>query len=317
MKANFIATVAALVLTGLPVMAEEYPDHAIRVIVPHGAGGSTDIMTRLVSKPLSEQLGQGIAVVNVPGGGTSIGAQQAANAKADGYTLALTHIALLTSSAMGANPLGPESLTPIAQIGSETQIIAVPTDSEVDDLKEFMSLAASETSEQLKLGVSPGAGNHFAFLRMLRPIEENDVIFVPTGGGGPSMHELLGKHIDVGTFVVSEAIDQIQAGNIRPLAVFSKERHPDLSDVPTAAEQGYDMEIGLNYVLYGPKDIPEDRVAVLSDAVKATLDNEDFQKEMLSRSIEPAFATGEPLKTSLEETWVTIQELASGLQGSQ
>lgn len=306
------ATLAALLMP-VAATADEYPTKPIKVIVPHGAGGSTDITTRLVAGPLAENLNQAVAVVNVPGGGTAIGAQEAARSDPDGYTLAATHIALLTSSAMGANQMGPESLRPIAQVGFETQLVAVPADSSMETLEDFYGSIAVG-AEKPKLGISAGAANHFAFLRIMQPVEEREVIFVPTGGGGASLKALLGGTIDVGTFVVSEVIDQIRAGNIKALAVFGPNRHPDLPDVPTAAESGYPIEIGLHYVWYAPVDTPDEPVEILADALEATISDKDFQQVMLKRSIEPAFMRGEALETVLQERWSTIQQLAKDVQ---
>ncbi|WP_136068644.1 Bug family tripartite tricarboxylate transporter substrate binding protein [Modicisalibacter radicis] len=295
-----------------PAIAQDYPDHPIKVIVPHGAGGSTDITTRLVSEPLSEELGQGVAIANITGGGTAIGAQEVARSRPDGYTLASTHEALLTSSAMGVNTMGPDSLTPIAQLGLERQIIAVPDDSPMHDLQDFYD-AAAPGGEKPKLGVSPGAANHFAFMRILEPIDDPEVTFVPTGGGGPSMKALLTGTIDVGTFVVSEAKDQIAADNIRVLATFGPQRHKDLPDVQTSGEQGYPMDIGIHYVWYAPKDTPEARIDTLADALETVIGDEGFRQRMLDRSIEPAFARGEALQQALDERWQTMQAIAKGL----
>ncbi|WP_342595369.1 tripartite tricarboxylate transporter substrate binding protein [Salinicola lusitanus] len=300
-------------VTVSPAMADDYPDRPIKVIVPHGAGGSTDITTRLLVEPLSERLGQGLAVANVTGGGTAIGAQEAARSRADGYTLLSTHEALLTSSAMGVNTMGPDSVTPIAQVGLERQIIAVRQDSPMQNLQDFYAAAAAGGVKP-KLGVSPGAANHFAFMRILQPVADPEVTFVPTGGGGPSMKALLSGTIDVGTFVVSEARDQIEAGNIRALATFGPQRHADLPDVETSGEQGYPMDIGIHYVWYAPKGTPADRIDIVADAIEAIVGDEQFQQRMLDRSIEPDFERGEALTQDLDARWQTMQSVAEELR---
>lgn len=305
------ASITLALMTALaipPVVAQDYPDHPIKVVVPHGAGGSTDITTRLVAEPLSEELGQGLAVANITGGGTAIGAQEVARSRPDGYTLASTHEALLTSSAMGVNTMGPDSLMPIAQIGLERQIIAVHNNSPMQNLQDFYDAAAAG-GEKPKLGISPGAANHFAFMRILEPVEDPEVTLVPTGGGGPSMKALLSGTIDVGTFVVSEARDQIEAGNIRVLATFGPQRHADLPDVETSGEQGYPMDIGIHYVWYAPEGTPEERVGVIADALEALVGQENFQQRMLDRSIEPSFMRGEALQGALDERWQTMQSI--------
>ena len=302
----------ALSAPGPAAAQDGYPSEPIRLVVPHGAGGGTDVFTRLVAAPTAQNMGASIAVVNVTGGGTAIGAQEVARSEPDGHTLLSTHVALLTSSAMGANQMGPDSLDPIAQLGEEVNVVAVRADSPLTTVADFFE-AVGPGGTNPKLGISAGAGNHFAFLQMLQAVDDPQVTFVPVGGGGPSMTALLGGNIDVGTFTVSEVIDQLAAGEIRVLSVFGAERHPDLPDVPTATEEGFPVEIGLHYVWYAPAGTPPERIAVVADALEATISDEAFQEEMLSRSIEPAFLRGEALEEALDERWETIQAIAASM----
>lgn len=291
--------------------AAEYPERPIKLVVPNGAGGSTDITARLVAGVFNEKLGADLAIVNMPGGGTSIGATSVAESPADGYTLLFTHEALLTSSAMGANRLGPASLTPIAQVAKEVIVLAVRKDSPITSLQGFYDAAAKgHAGDKLKLGINPGAANHFFLLNALAPVE-HDVIFVPTGGGAKTLKSLLGGHIDASAFAVSESIEAIRGGEVVPLAVFNTERHLDLPDVPTASESGYDLNIGLHYVSYAPAGTPADIVAKLADAMSATLAEDSFQQTLIERSITPALITGAELGTTLDERYATIQALAN------
>ena len=305
---------APLVLAALagPAMAQGYPEEPIRLVVPHGAGGGTDVFSRLVAAPTAEELGASIAVVNVTGGGTAIGAQEVARSDPDGYTLLSTHVALLTSSAMGANQMGPDSLTPIAQLASETQVIAVRADSPMTSAEDFFEAVAD--GSRPKLGISAGAGNHFAFLQMLMDVPDYDVNFVPVGGGGPSMTALLGGNIDVGTFTVSEVLDQVAAGEVRAITVFAAERDPALPDVATATEAGFPIEIGLDYVWYAPKDTPEDRIAAVADALEATMTDDRIRETLTDRAILPNFLRGDELEATLAERWETIQTVAASIQ---
>lgn len=306
--------VGAAMFAGASVAAsaQDFPSQPIKVVVPHGAGGGTDVFTRLVAAKTAENLGANIAVVNVTGGGTAIGAMEVARSKPDGYTLLSTHVALLTSSAMGTNTMGPESLAPIAQTGFETQVVAVRADSPMQSLKDLYA-AASDGSNP-KLGISAGAGNHFAFLQMLQPVKGYKVNFVPVGGGGPSMTALLGGNIDVGTFTVSEVLDQVKAGEVRVISVFGPARDPNFPDVATAAEEGYPIEIGLHYVWYAPKDTPQARIDVIADALEKTITDAAFQAEMRSRAIEPMFLRGAELKTALDERYEKIKAVAASIR---
>ena len=165
-----------LIGMALPVMvnaASSYPGQSIKVIVPNGAGGSTDRLSRLMVNELNTAFDVGVAVINIPGGGTSKGAQQVARSKADGYTLLSTHEALLTSSALKINRLGIASLTPVAQLGPETYLIAVPKDSPITDLASFYAAAKDGIQgKRIKIVVNPGAANHFFLMQALAPVGE-------------------------------------------------------------------------------------------------------------------------------------------------
>jgi tripartite-type tricarboxylate transporter receptor subunit TctC len=303
------AAVGLLLTTGTAAMAD-YPEKAIKVIVPNGAGGSTDITSRLVAEIFSKKLGANLAIVNMGGGGTSIGAMEAANSDPDGYTLLSTHEAFLTSSALGVNTLGPKSMTPIAQVAKEVIVLAVQKGSPMTDLGKFYDAARKgHAGPNLKLGVNPGAANHFFFLSGLAPID-HDVTFVPTGGGGSTLKALLGGTIDAGMFAVSESIEAIRSGDVVPIALFDGVRHADLPDTPTAAEQGHDVSVGLHYVWYAPKGTPDAHVATLAGALASSIADPIFNQKLLSRSITPELIIGEKLKSVLDQRYQTIETLA-------
>lgn len=313
-----LIAVAALTMAHAftPVSAGEYPNRPIKVIVPNGAGGGTDIVTRTIAEEFSKKLGADLAIVNMPGGGSSIGAMAAADSKADGYTLLSTHEALLTSSATGANTLGPKSLIPVAQIGSESVVLAVPKDSTINSLQQFYDAATKGASKKLNLGVNPGAANHFALLGTLTPVD-HAVKFIPTGGGAKTLKNLMGGHIDGGVFGISEAIEAIRGEKIKPLAVFASKRHPDLPNVPTAKELGYDIDVAFNFVWYAPAGTPRDRITKLADAMSATVAEKSFQKTLASRSITPSLVTGSELNTLINQRYKSIQELAKKYLGGR
>ena len=308
--ANFIgalATAGTIAVVGMAA-ADTYPTGPIKVIVPNGAGGGTDVTTRQVVEVFSEKLGADMAIVNMGGGGTSIGAMEAANSDADGYTLLSTHEALLTSSATGVNTMGPSSLTPIAQVAKEVILLTVRADSDITTLEGFYE-AALGGSDKLKLGVNPGAANHFFFLNALSPVDHN-VTFVPTGGGAATMKALLSGTIDAGMFEVSAALDQIAAGDIVALAVYDDVRQDVLPDVPTATELGYDVNVGLHYVWYAPAGTDAAIVSALADAFEATTADAGFQKTMMDRNITPALLRGDDLTAALQSRYGAIEAAA-------
>lgn len=311
MKRRTFATLftAGVVMAGT-ALAADYPDGPIKIIVPNGAGGGTDVTSRQVAEVFAQKLGADVAIVNIGGGGTSIGAMEVANSKADGYTLLSTHEAFLTSSATGVNTMGPESLVPVAQIGKEVILLTVKAGSPITTLEEFYSAAAGEGGAKLKVGVNPGAANHFFFLNGLSPVD-HDVTFVPTGGGASTMKALLSGTIDAGMFEVSAALDQITSGDIVPLAVFDPERQDALPDVPTAKELGYDVSVGLHYVWYAPKGTDAAIIDTLAQAFAETVEDPGFQQTLAERNITPALLTGEALNEELDARYQVIQDAAN------
>lgn len=303
-------TATFVLLSSSTLSADEYPSKPIKVIVPNGAGGSTDIVSRLVAQAYTRELGTELAIVNMGGGGTSIGAMEAASSKADGYTLLSTHEAFLTSSALGVNTMGPGSVRPVAQVAKEVIVLAVQKDSDMKTLEDFYTAAGKDHSgESLNIGVSPGAANHFFSLNVLSAIE-HDVTFVPTGGGASTLKALMGGTIDAGTFAVSESIEAIRSGDVVPIALYNSERHPDLPATPTASELGYDINVSLHYVWYAPAATPDDVVSVLADAMSRTVSAEAFQNGLVERSITPALMTGSELEEALDTRYAEVENLA-------
>ena len=293
-----------------------FPEKAIKVIVPNGAGGSTDLTTRLVSTPLSEVLGQGIAIVNIPGAGTSIGAQKAARSRADGYTLLSTHEAFLTSSSLNLNRMGPASVRPIAQVAREAVVIAVHPDSALNDLDDyFAAVSKGHANASLKLGVNPGAVSHFTLARTLMAVDA-DVIFVPTGGGAKSLKSLMGGHIDIASFTVSEFHQVASAGRLRALAVLDGERHPNLPDTPTALEQGHDIRFSVHYVWYAPSATPDAAVTVLADAMRGIMAKPEFIIQLEQRSLTPDFLSGKALEQALDARYEEIRAIATEVKNA-
>lgn len=298
----------AFVAMSVPSAQDEgtYPSRPIKVIVPNGVGGSTDVTSRLVASAIANNLDAQMAIVNKGGGATSLGAIEAATSKGDGYTLLSTHEAFLTSSAMGVYTPGPESMVPVAQIAKEVIVLAVRKGASIENLNQFYARAAmNEAGAKLKLGINPGAANHFFFLNGLSPVE-HDVSFVPTGGGSKTMKALLGGSIDAGMFEVSAAKQLIESGDIIPIAVFDTVRHPALPEVPTATEQGHAVNVGLHYVWYVPIGTPSDRIDKLVSSISAVINDSEFNQSLYERAITPAFLSGDELSAALSERYSNI-----------
>lgn len=317
MRLLLSAALGVAILACTQVHAEEtFPNKPIKVVVPNPAGGATDIVSRVVAKTFGEKINQSAVIVNIAGGGTAIGAQEVARSPADGYTILSTHSALLTSSALGINKLGMDSLVPVAQVGRESFLVAVPQDSPIKTLSDFYEAARPGSAKRLKLGANLTAANHFAFLEILQPVQ-SDVTFVPVAGGAPALKALLGGHVDAASFAVSESLDQIRAGSIRAIALFAPSRHPAIPDVPTAHDAGYNLDVGLHYVWYAPVSTPPERVKVLADAMEQVLGDSAAQRMLVEHAVQPEFMRGTELVKATKERYQRIKSIAEKIKAEK
>ncbi len=218
--------------------AQGYPNRPVRVIVPFAPGGATDIVTRVVAQRLTEVWGQTVVVDNRAGAGGNIGADLTAKANADGYTLLMTSGSIVT-----ANPLLFKKLTynpdkdlvAITNVASGPQVIAVNPSFGAKTLKEFIALAKGKPRGLSYGSAGVATQTHLAAENFLYAAGI-DLVHVPYKGEGPALTDLVGGQIQMVTANLSAAIGFIQQGKLRGLAVTSKERVRQLSDVPSAAE---------------------------------------------------------------------------------
>jgi len=231
--------VLAIALSAVQVAsAQGYPNRPVRVIVPFAPGGATDIVTRVVARRLTEVWGQTVVVDNRAGAGGNIGADLTAKANADGYTLLMTSGSIVT-----ANPLLFKKLTynpdkdlvAITNVASGPQVIAVNPSFGARTLKEFIALAKDKPRGLSYGSAGVATQTHLAAENFLYAAGI-DLVHVPYKGEGPALTDLVGGQIQMVTANLSAAIGFIQQGKLRGLAVTSKERVHQLSDVPSAAE---------------------------------------------------------------------------------
>ncbi|RYF18146.1 MAG: tripartite tricarboxylate transporter substrate binding protein BugE [Comamonadaceae bacterium] len=280
-----VAAAAALAALG-PVHADAtYPNKPIRLIVPFGPGGSTDLAARLVAEFGSRELGQQIVVENKPGAGGSTGMEFVAKSPADGYTLGMA-----TVSTHGANPAvygsklkyNPvKDFAPVTNVATTPSVFAVnPSKVSAKGMKEFLA-AAKAAPGKYSYG-SPGTGSlghanisHFAALAQI------ELLHVPYKGGGQAMNDAVAGQVDAITDNLPSALPHIKAGKLRALAVLSEKRSPALPDVPTYGELGFpQMGGGGWFGVVAPAGTPPAIVAKLNAAIHKAMQQPDFIKKM-------------------------------------
>ena len=235
--------VPALLFTLLawPVItdAQNYPTRPIRIIVPYAPGGSTDVVFRLLAPRLSEDLGQTVIVENRPGGSSTIGLDLAAKSPPDGHTWGTPNITF------GANPSllkkmpfdSEKDLVPVSQVTVVTMVLSLHPSVPARSVKQLIGLAKARPGE-LNFGSAGNASaNHLATAKFMHMSGIN-LTHVPYKGGGPAVISLVSGETSMLFATIPSAIQHIQAGRLRGLAVSRAQRNPALPDVPTVAEAG-------------------------------------------------------------------------------
>jgi len=220
--------------------AQTYPTKPIRFIVGFVPGGGTDMMARLLSRKLSDSMGQQVIVDNRPGGGGVIGAVTAAKASPDGYTLfAGTISSLATNVSMYSKlPYDPvRDFAPVTLTQMTPYLLLVQTSAPVATLKEFIALAKATPGRLNCASTGSGGGNHLA-QEMFKFMAGIDIVHVPYKGGGEQLTALISGEVQASFNLVPTALPQVRAGRLKALAVTSAQRLAVVSEVPTIAEAG-------------------------------------------------------------------------------
>jgi tripartite-type tricarboxylate transporter receptor subunit TctC len=261
-----LALILAL-LTLVPARADEWPAKPVRVVVAFGAGGSADILGRLIAAELSDVFHQRFYVENRPGNSGSIGSAMVARAEPDGYTLLIGGSGpYLTAPAInphiGYDPMA--DFTHIAMIAGDTYALAANPALDAHTLADVVRLARAKPLASASPG--PGSLGHLLLIEFNR-VAGIHIEHIPSPGG--NVTDVLGNHVPLALTAVLTVGQYLRAGTLRGIAVTSPERNPAFPDIPTFTEQGFPQVRGTTWFwLTAPKGLPAPIVAQLSRAVR-------------------------------------------------
>ena len=230
----------AAVLSPFVVFAQNYPDKPVRVIVPVPAGGTPDVVARMVSPGLSALLGQQLVIDNRGGAGGLIGAEMAAKAVADGYTLFFSSpgaLTILPHLQKQANYDTLRDFAPIAQVASGPFLLITHPSVPVKSVKELLALAKADPGRLNYASAGNGAANHLA-MELFKSMAGVSLTHVPYKGAPQAVTDLIGGSVNLMFNSIPPALQHIKAGRLRMLGVSSAKRSPQLPDVPTISEAG-------------------------------------------------------------------------------
>ena len=279
-KKIMVFAVALIVVIAIPFtgMAADYPKRPVKIIIPWGVGGGTDMLVRSMLSFMGKYFPRPMVVINKPGGGGTIGTTFALNAKPDGYTVCINGWGpFVTQPSLKKLQYTENDYIPVMQLSNIPRILSAYPTMPYNSMKEFMDYA-KKNPEKIKAGVAAvGTTGHLAMVQLE---QDFGVKFtqIPQGGGGPQKVALLGGHVDAAPLVASEAGPFTKTKQIKALCVMDSKRMPDLPDIPTCAEEGYPVESYVAFHLVVPKGTPEDRIKILHDAFKKCLEDPDFNK---------------------------------------
>ena len=275
--------IAATSIAAPLARAAEYPARAIKLVVPYAAGGPTDVLARLVADYLGRDLKQTTVVENKPGAQGAIAAEMVSRAEPDGYTLFVT-----AASIMVLNPLLYKKLPydPQKDLRMLTVVTDLPVVMEVHPsvpaktVKEFVAYAKANPGK-LNFGSAGTGGTIHLAGEMFKQIAGVEMIHVPYKGAGPALTDLLSGNIQVMFDTLSTALPPVKGGLLRPLGVSSKERSPDLPDVPTVIESGYpDYQVGVWFGLAGSSKLPDEVVTKVMASMDRALNDAAFRASL-------------------------------------
>ncbi len=278
---------AAAIGLGLPALsqAQTYPTRPIKIIVPSPAGATTDTLVRMVAAKLQAKWGQPVVVDNRPGAGGNIGAEEAAKAAPDGYTLLFTYPAPLAVNKTLFKQLeyDPDRFVPISLVATVPLVLAVPPKEEATTVQQLIAFAKAHPNQLNFASQGYGTSAHLAS-ELFKSMAGIEIVHVPYKGSAPALTDLLGGRIDMMFIELSTVLPQIKAGKLRALAVGSAKRNPFLPDVPALAEVLPGYQASTWFAMAAPPGTPPEIAAKLSSAVAAAIAEPDMAKRLVDMS---------------------------------
>ena len=294
MKKSILSAIALLVIA-LQANAQSYPSRPIRIVVPFGPGGFTDVAARIIQKELAPAIGQPIVIENKPGAGSTIGTSEIAKAAPDGYNLVMistTHV--ISPHLYKQMPYDPiKDFTPVMKLAEGPYVLIVHPSLPVRSVADLIALAKARPNTIDYASSGNGSAQHLVgalFVTMAgAPLSH-----VPYKGSSGAMNDVLGGIVKVSFVGVPNALPNLNSGKIKALAVSTRKRYDDLPDVPTLDEagvKGYDATIWLG--LLAPPGTPREIVDKLNTSITKILSTPEAKKLMASAGVDVATSSPE------------------------
>lgn len=296
MRIAALLTLAAGALGAGGACAQAWPSKPVRVIVPFGAGGGTDIQGRLLSKKFYESMGQTFVIENRTGGGGMIGAELAAKAPPDGSVILFTTASLAVGASLypklGYDPV--KDLAPVSWVSSVPLVLAIHPSVPAKSVKELVALAKARKGQMNAASNGSGTTSHLA-LELLKDMGGIQVTHVPYKGGGPATLAVVSGETDFVFTTILSVYPQVKAGRMRALAVTTAKRSSVAPEIPTMGETFPGFEIDNWYAMFVPAGTPKEIVTRLHAELMKAMKSQEVVDFMVKDGADPVGSTPEQL----------------------
>jgi tripartite-type tricarboxylate transporter receptor subunit TctC len=288
MSRMFTALLAAVSLTLVTAAkAQDWPTRPVTMINPFAAGGPNDVLARLFAQRMGELLGQPVMLENVGGAGGMNGADRVAKAAPDGYTFLLGTVGTQAQNQTLFRKPAYNSTTDFAAVALMVEaplVLVARKDLPVNGMKEFVAYAKANKDKMQFASAGTGSAIHLgcALMNMVAGI---DIIHIPYKGANPAMQDLMSGRVDYLCDIITTAKAQIDGGTVKPIAILTRQRSPVLPDVPTAIEQGFDVEAYTWNAFFLPKGTPDAIVQKLNRVTVETMKTPAVREKLESAGL--------------------------------
>jgi tripartite-type tricarboxylate transporter receptor subunit TctC len=309
---------AGLAATGavLPrsALAQAYPSRPVKLVVAFTAGGTTDLLARILAQPLSERLGQQVVIENKPGGGTNIAIQSVINAVPDGYTLAMTFATnTINPSLYKSLPFDfQRDMAPVSGLADLPLVLVVNKDVPAKNVTEFIAYAKAKADKVTFASFGARTISHLA-IELLKTSAGFDFVHVPYPGGPQIITDLVSGRVQVGMDALPNSLPHIRSGSIRALAVMSAERNPAIPDVPAISEIVPGLGINAGTGIGAPAKTPPEIIERLNRDINACLADPTLKSRYADVGAVPIIVTPAEARTRIAsdtEKWRKVIEQA-------
>lgn len=319
MVRNTLLALGCLALLGMaPAQAgaQTWPAKPVTVIIPYPGGGAADVVARILTSELSQQLGQPFIAEPKPGANSNIAADTVARAAPDGYTLLITGPWLAINQFIETGRRWqPENFAPVARFAVTDNMLAVPATSSARTLADYVAAAKAAGAKPLQYG-SPGSGSTQRMAaELFQQATGTRLDAVQYKGAPPILPDLVSGRVSMAVLASGNLTGLVAAGNLRPLATFGEQRGPNTPQVPTMAELGYPDAIAPSWFgLHAPAGTPPAVTQQLSQAIGRIIASPEVQARLHAADAQPAFQDAQAFAAYLEKETRRWKHVASSIE---